>query len=236
MLRLYWIWAICLWTAAISFRKLPNSGESHMPSIRRIPFQLFVLLLALAFGVSASGMAGKRKNNDQNQNKDKSNSAQIQQQNTSGTVDLNTASEKELDALPGVGPVTVKKIISNRPYSSVDDLKKADLAQAQIEKIRPLVTVSSTSSTNASSSNASTVRSESATNQSGRQSSALPQSDNATAAPAAGSGKVWVNLDSKIYHYEGDRWYGNTKHGQYMSEADAQKAGYRAAKNGKGKE
>jgi competence protein ComEA len=49
-----------------------------------------------------------------------------------------------------------------------------------------------------------------------------------TAAPAAGM--VWVNLESKVYHKEGSRWYGKTKSGKYMSESDAIKAGYRAAK------
>jgi hypothetical protein len=43
---------------------------------------------------------------------------------------------------------------------------------------------------------------------------------------------VWVNLRTKIYHREGDRWYGKTKHGKFMSEADAVKEGYRASKNG----
>jgi len=41
---------------------------------------------------------------------------------------------------------------------------------------------------------------------------------------------VWVNTESKIYHKEGSRFYGRTKKGQYMSEADAMKAGYKAAK------
>ncbi len=41
---------------------------------------------------------------------------------------------------------------------------------------------------------------------------------------------VWVNLDTKIYHREGDRWYGKTKHGKYMTEAEAQQAGYRLSK------
>jgi hypothetical protein len=40
---------------------------------------------------------------------------------------------------------------------------------------------------------------------------------------------VWVNTDSGIYHKPGTRWYGKTKQGKYMTEADAQKAGYRAA-------
>jgi hypothetical protein len=47
--------------------------------------------------------------------------------------------------------------------------------------------------------------------------------------PANSSGMVWVNTDSGIYHKPGTRYYGKTKQGKYMSEADAIKAGYRAA-------
>jgi hypothetical protein len=43
---------------------------------------------------------------------------------------------------------------------------------------------------------------------------------------------VWVNLKTGIYHREGDRWYGKTKSGKFMSESDAEKAGYKPAKNG----
>ena len=41
---------------------------------------------------------------------------------------------------------------------------------------------------------------------------------------------VWVNTETKVFHREGDKWYGNTKHGKYMTEADALKAGYRESK------
>jgi len=41
--------------------------------------------------------------------------------------------------------------------------------------------------------------------------------------------KVWVNTKSGVYHCPGTRWYGNTKQGKYMTQAEAQKAGYRPA-------
>lgn len=42
-------------------------------------------------------------------------------------------------------------------------------------------------------------------------------------------GMVWVNSDSKVYHKEGSQWYGKTKEGTWMTEADAIKAGNKAA-------
>jgi hypothetical protein len=47
-------------------------------------------------------------------------------------------------------------------------------------------------------------------------------------ASAKSSGLVWVNTDSGVYH-KGGRWYGKTKTGKFMSEADAKAAGYKAS-------
>jgi hypothetical protein len=40
-----------------------------------------------------------------------------------------------------------------------------------------------------------------------------------------------VNLNTKVYHGSGDKEYGTTKNGKFMSEADAKAAGSKLAKN-----
>jgi hypothetical protein len=52
----------------------------------------------------------------------------------------------------------------------------------------------------------------------------------ASPAPGGGHGLVWVNTETHVYHKEGSRYYGTTKHGKYVSEADAIKEGDRPSK------
>jgi hypothetical protein len=42
--------------------------------------------------------------------------------------------------------------------------------------------------------------------------------------------RVWVNLKSRVYHCPGDRLYGNTVDGEFMSEAAARGMGVRASR------
>jgi hypothetical protein len=51
-------------------------------------------------------------------------------------------------------------------------------------------------------------------------------------APGGGHGQVWVNTETHVYHREGSRFYGTTKKGKYMTEAEAMKEGNRAAGKG----
>jgi hypothetical protein len=59
---------------------------------------------------------------------------------------------------------------------------------------------------------------------------ATPTVSESEIAAAKAAGKVWVNTETRVYHKSG-KWYGATKQGKFMTEDDAIKAGYRAAKS-----
>jgi len=144
-------------------------------------------------------------------------------------VNLNTASQADLEALPGVGPATAKKIIAGRPYATVADLSKAGVPKGTIDKITSMVTVGSAPP--AAAPKAAPTMAPAPAAAAPAAAPAKPASAPVAAQQPPVKGMVWVNLDSKVFHREGDRYYGTTKNGKFMTEADAVKAGYREAKS-----
>jgi hypothetical protein len=112
--------------------------------------------------------------------------------------------------------VSTVVLIGQTPQSSTSDKAQssaATLNAAPAAKPTPAASTASTASSTASNAPA--------------QASATTKPQ---APPANASGVVWINTDTGVYHKQGTRWYGKTKHGKYMLEADAIKAGYKPAK------
>ena len=64
----------------------------------------------------------------------------------SSKVNINTASEADLDALPGIGPSTAKKIVADRTangsFKSIDDLSRVSgIGDKKLEALRDYITV-----------------------------------------------------------------------------------------------
>jgi DNA uptake protein ComE-like DNA-binding protein len=57
------------------------------------------------------------------------------------SINLNSATQRELESLRGIGPATAKRIIRNRPYASTAELSRAEVAGPIIELISSRVTV-----------------------------------------------------------------------------------------------
>jgi competence protein ComEA len=56
-------------------------------------------------------------------------------------VNVNTATQRELETLRGIGPATARRIIRNRPYAATAELARAEVAGPIIDLISARVTV-----------------------------------------------------------------------------------------------
>ena len=60
-------------------------------------------------------------------------------------ININTASEKELDALPGIGPAIAKRIVEHRssqPFTKIEDIMQVKgIGEKKFVKIKELITV-----------------------------------------------------------------------------------------------
>ena len=55
-------------------------------------------------------------------------------------VNINSATQEELESVPGIGPTRAAQIIAGRPWSSVDELEKLNgVGPRQVEELRPFL-------------------------------------------------------------------------------------------------
>jgi hypothetical protein len=109
-------------------------------------------------------------------------------------------------------------------------------AFAQTSPVANAVNAASTTATTAATNAANTAKTNAAAavaakvNPPAAPAPAAPAAAPTKTATAGGAGKVWVNASSKIYHCEGSKFYGKTKSGEYMAEADAKAKGFHGIK------
>jgi len=103
-----------------------------------------ILLLTLVLGVTLSFAQGKKPTDRKS---DTAKSATTDKKSggafdkgaeaPAGKIDVNSASQQELEKLSGIGPVTAKKIVDGRPYKTKRDLlTKKVVSQSEYDKIK----------------------------------------------------------------------------------------------------
>ena len=104
--------------------------------------KLWVLLFTLVLGATMS-VAQTKKATDQKastaktEKSDKSKAYDKGAEAPGGKIDVNSASQDELEKLNGIGPVTAKKIVDGRPYKTKRDLlNKKVVSQGEYDKIK----------------------------------------------------------------------------------------------------
>jgi hypothetical protein len=170
-------------------------------------------------------------------------------------IDVNTASQAVLETLPGVDPATAAQIIAGRPYTSVAGLSTAGVPASTIDRITPLVkvgplgTAAAATGKGAQKAAAAVGKGADATAKGIEKGVSAASKGVQTGAAATASaaekvdrkmtgapqkppqaGMVWADAATKTYHKEGDPSYGNTPTGNWLTEEQAVKEGYRAAK------
>ena len=125
----------------VAGRPYASADDLAKAGISKATIAKITPLITFGPGASAAASAAAAQPASATSQSGKAAKAAAQPAAAGALVDLNSATEKELDALPGVGKATAAKIIAGRPYASVDDLAKAGVPKSTIAKLAGLVTV-----------------------------------------------------------------------------------------------
>lgn len=97
-------------------------------------FPLIMVLLLSVFSLASTGIAAEEQKAEQQT-----------EAAASGLVNINDASQSELEALPGIGPVTAEAIIKyreNKAFESVEELKEVSgIGPKKFDQIKDLVSI-----------------------------------------------------------------------------------------------
>ena len=105
-------------------------------------FARFLLIIMAAFALAAAPQSGTKATTP-GQTAQKTGA---QASNRGALVDINTASEKELKALPGIGDAYAAKIVAGRPYRAKNQLvQKKIIPQATYDKVKDQIIAKQTS-------------------------------------------------------------------------------------------
>jgi len=101
-------------------------------------FIFTAILAVLVLGISTDSYAKKKTD------------AEDPGKTAAALIDLNSADQKTLESLPGIGKSTAKAIIAGRPYKSIDDLKRVKgMSDKKINAIKDQVTIGAAVATGA---------------------------------------------------------------------------------------
>lgn len=105
--------------------------------MKRATTLTLALLFAAFMAVAAFGAAHQASTESSTTTTTKTTHTRSSKATAGSKLDINSASEQELQTLPGIGPATAAKIVQGRPYRAKSDLLKDKVvSRSEYEKIK----------------------------------------------------------------------------------------------------